>query len=364
MRYPLVLCLLIGLLPSPAPAQPTVVDSLGTVLTSGHDGAAAIGLLADDSTATYGFGAVDSTGAPPTARTLFEIGSVTKTFTGLLLADAIERGTVDASTPVAVLLPDSVALTAPDSTTPTRMTLGHLATHHSGLPRLPANLNPAERPADPYAAYGDGALHAFLDGYGPPRAQGTTYKYSNLGMGLLGHLLDRRADTTYTALVQKWITGPLGLAHTRVALSEAQRSRFAQGYTQAGTPAPSWHFDALAGAGALRSTTADLLAYLWAHRTALRVAPDTATTLQRAMGRALRPRASGARGEPRVGFGWHVTTREGRSVVWHNGGTGGFRSFVGLDRTSGHGVVVLVATPVAARVVTEGGIRLIGEESD
>jgi CubicO group peptidase (beta-lactamase class C family) len=287
---------------------------------------------------------------------MFEIGSVTKTFTGLLLADAIERGEVAMSTPVAALLPDSVSLDTADSTT---VTLGHLATHRSGLPRLPANLGATARPWDPYAAYGDSALYAFLDGYTLPRAPGTSYQYSNLGAGLLGHLLARRADTTYAALVRRRIAAPLGLSDTRIQLTGAQRSRFAQGHTRAGASAAPWHFDALAGAGALRSTAADLLSYLQAHRRALTAGPDTATTLHRAMRRATTVHAPTDRESTRIGLGWHQSTRGGHEVLWHNGGTGGFRSFVALGRDTGHGVVVLVSAALSARRVTETGMTLL-----
>ncbi|WP_208427330.1 MULTISPECIES: serine hydrolase domain-containing protein [Salinibacter] len=336
----------------PAPA----VDSIGQALVANHPGGAVIGLLRGDTTAVHAFGAVDSTGQIPTARTLFEIGSITKTVTGLLLADAIERGEVERSTPVTTLLPDSVTIGPADSTT---VTLEHLATHRSGLPRLPANLGATARPRDPYAAYGDSALYAFLDGYVLPRAPGTTYEYSNLGMGLLGHLLARQADTPYAALVRQRIAAPLGLSDTRVHLTDAQQSRFAQGHTRAGAPTSPWHFDALAGAGALRSTAADLLAYLRAHRRALTVGPDTTPALHRAMRRATTVHAPTDRESTRVGLGWHQSTREGHAVLWHNGGTGGFRSLVALDRDTGHGVVVLVSTALSSRRVTETGMALL-----
>lgn len=349
----------------PAWGQPTpTVDSIGHALTEDRPGGVVIGVLHDDSTSVHAFSTADSAGSAPTARTLFEIGSVTKTFTGLLLADAIERGAVGASTPVAALLPDSVALAPADSATSATITLEDLATHRSGLPRLPSNLNPAASPTDPYAAYGDSALFAFLDGYAPPRVPGARYEYSNLGMGLLGHLLARQADTTYAALVRERITGPLSLSDTRVRLTDGQRSRFTRGHNRAGAPAPPWHFDALAGAGALRSTATDMLAYLRAHRTALRAAPDTTLALQGAVRRALRPRVPAGSEGTRIGFGWHQSTRDGHRVVWHNGGTGGFRSFVGLNPETGHGVVVLVATPAASRLVTKGGFRLIEEKGN
>jgi len=332
------------------------VDSVGQALVGTSPGGVVIGVLREDTTAVHAFGAVDPTGRPPTARTLFEIGSVTKTFTGLLLADAVERGKVELSTPVGALLPDSVKVGTADSTT---MTLKHLATHRSGLPRLPSNLGATARPDDPYAAYGDSALYAFLDDYPLPRAPGTAYQYSNLGMGLLGHLLARRADTTYAALVRRRITVPLGLSDTRIRLSGAQHSRFAQGYNRAGAPTSAWHFDALAGAGALRSTAVDLLKYLRAHRRALAAAPDTTAVLSRTMRRATTVRAPTDRENTGIGLGWHQSARDGHAVWWHNGGTGGFRSVVALDRETGHGVVVLVNTALSSRTVLETGRALL-----
>ncbi len=343
--------------PQVARGQPApVVDSIGQALVENHPGGAVIGLLRGDTTAVHAFGAVDSTGRRPTARTLFEMGSVTKTFTGLLLADAIERGEVERSTPVTTLLPDSVTVGTADSTT---VTLGHLATHRSGLPRLPSNLGATARPGDPYAAYGDSALYAFLDDYTLSRAPGAKYEYSNLGMGLLGQLLARRADTTYAALVRRRITGPLGLSDTRIRLTDAQHSRFAQGHTRAGAPTSPWHFGALAGAGALRATATDLIAYLRAHRHALTADPDTTTALQRAMRRAATIRAATDRENTCIGLGWHQSARDGHEVLWHNGGTGGFRSFVALDRETGHGVVVLVSAALSSRTVLKTGRVLL-----
>ena len=353
--------ILVGKSPQVACGQPVpAVDSIGQALVENHPGGAVIGLLRGDTTAVHAFGAVDSTGRSPTARTVFEIGSVTKTFTGLLLADAIERGEVELSTPVGALLPDSVTVGTADSTT---VTLGHLATHRSGLPRLPSNLGATARPGDPYAAYGDSALYAFLDDYTlsrAPGAKGAKYEYSNLGMGLLGRLLARRADTTYAALVRRRITGPLGLSDTRTRLTDAQRLRFAQGHTRAGASTSPWHFDVLAGAGALRATAADLLAYLRAHRHALAAASGPTLALQQAMRRALRPRgAPTGRDSTRVGLAWHQSTRDGHEVFWHNGGTGGFRSVVALDRGTGDGVVVLVSAALSSQTVLETGRALL-----
>ena len=353
--------LAVGVFRGPVVAQPApaVTDSIGAALAEEHPGGAVIGLLHDSDTSVRSFGAVDSTGTAPTARTLFEIGSITKTFTGLLLAERIEQEQLRPETPVTRLLPDSVTVTRADSVGDTPMTLAHLATHRSGLPRLPTNLKDvmASR-QDPYAAYGDSVLYAFLDDYTLPRTPGATYQYSNLGMGLLGHLLARRADTTYGALVRRRITGPLGLSDTRLRLTDDQEERFAQG-DRLGFRVPPWHFEALAGAGALRSTAADMLAYLQVHRRALRADPDTASALGRAMQRPLAPRASAGSDDTRVGFGWHETTRDGHRIVVHTGGTGGFKSIALLDRAAGHGAVILVNASLGHERVAEAGFALI-----
>ncbi len=346
----------------PAKAQPvpSAVDSIGRALVEDHPGGAVIGLLHDDETSVHPFGAVDTAGTKPTARTIFEIGSITKTFTGLLLAERVEQGRLRPETPVASLLPDSVTVTRADSVGDAPMTLVHLATHQSGLPRLPSNLEAVmDSPQDPYAAYGDSALYAFLDGHTLSRTPGTHYQYSNLGAGLLGHLLARRADTTYAALVRRRIADPLGLSDTRIHLSDEQTNRLAQGHNHLGFPASPWHFEALAGAGALRSTVADMLAYLRAHRMALQAAPDPASVRSRALRHALTPQAETGRKNVRVGFGWHETIQDGHRIAWHNGGTGGFKSFVGLDRATGRGVVVLVGASLPSETVDGAALRLL-----
>lgn len=350
-----------------AQALPALVDSLGQQLVAGHSGAAVIGIGAEEPVAlgdaqatgraVIGFGAVDSVGTPPSARTLFEIGSITKTFTGLLLADAVERGAVRPDDPVAQHLPDSLVVPAHAGRA---ITLIQLATHRSGLPRLPANLQPIPDPTDPYAHYTTRDLYAFLDGYALPRPPDSAYAYSNLGMGLLGHVLARQADTSYAGLIQQRIATPLGLDDTAIALTADQQRRFAQGYNLAGAPTPPWHLPALGGAGALRATAADMLAYLRAHW-----ATSDTSRLGRAMRRATAPvvdadlGGSASLAGTRVGYGWHVTSRDGQTVVWHNGGTGGFSSFAGFNPATRQCVVILVSAGGVAQTATQAGFALL-----
>ncbi|MBW8860036.1 MAG: beta-lactamase family protein, partial [Caulobacter sp.] len=276
---------------------------------------------------------------PLTGDTEFEIGSVTKVFTSLLLADMVRRGQVALDDPAARYLP-------PGATLPVRngraITLIDLATHTSGLPRLPTNLAPAN-PSDPYADYDDAKLYAFLSGYVLPRDIGATYEYSNLGAGLLGQLLARRAGTSYATLVQARIARPLGLKDTAIALSPEQTARLAVGHDAGLAPVGYWTLGSLAGAGALHSTANDLLTLVAAEL------GHVDTPLKGAMADQLLPRRP-AGGQLQVALGWHVSPRPedkggpGGEIVWHNGATGGFHSFVGFDKTRGVGVVVLVNT--------------------
>lgn len=152
---------------------------------------------------------------PVDGQTLFEIGSVTKAFTGLLLADMVERGEVKLDDPVVKYLP-------PGAVVPERngkaITLLDLATHTSGLPRLPDNM-PSADPRNPYADYTEAQLDSFLKGHGLTRDIGATYEYSNLGVGLLGRALARRGDGDYETVLRQRVLKPLGLTSTAITLT-------------------------------------------------------------------------------------------------------------------------------------------------
>jgi len=262
--------------------------------------------------------------------TVFEIGSISKVFTSLLLADAVERGEVSLTDPVAKFLPASVRM-------PERgraITLQDLATHTSGLPRLPTNMTPKDG-NNPYADYTVAQLYAFLSGYELTRDVGAQYEYSNLGGGLLGHVLALRAGSSYEALVEARITGPLGMASTRITLPAEMQARLATGYSPTLQPATHWDLPTLAGAGALRSTANDLLIFLSA------ALGDRPSPLARAFSAMTAVRLPTGAPTLEIALGWHVFTANGREVVWHDGGTGGYRTFVGFDRAARRAIVAL-----------------------
>ena len=269
---------------------------------------------------------VQSVGGAFDGDSRFEIGSITKTFTATLFADMIVRHEVAADDPLEKFLPAGVK--APQFQGHS-ITLADLATQSSGLPPLPTNFAPNDND-DPYD-YDDGRLRDFLSTYALTRAPGQRFEYSNLGFGLLGGLLARRLGLDYATAVRTRIFGPLGMKHTDVAI----RGRYVPtvpGHDSDGDPVSNWHFAAFAGAGAIVSTPDDMLRYARANL-------DTSRgPLGAAMALAQHPLRS-ANGTIRIGYAW-LTNADG--VVWHNGGTGGFRSFLGIDKMH-HRAIFVVA---------------------
>lgn len=290
---------------------------------------------------------------PDGAGSVFEIGSVTKTFTSLLLADLAREGVVALDDPAAGHLPVAPPVVGRP------ITLEDLACHHSGLPRLPAGLLwPAlttER-RDPYARLDEAALTEAVRATRPKRPPGEKFGYSNYGAGLLGWALARAAGTTYAELVAERITRPLGLADTWVDVPEAARARVAPGHGWRGGAAGPWDLAALAGAGGLRSTAPDLLRYLTAY------ADGDGGPLAGAAAETRRVRHRV--GRVGVGLAWMVLPggegparfRVPHDVLWHDGGTGGYRSFASVVPATGAAVVVLASQ---ARSVTGLGLKLL-----
>ena len=265
------------------------------------------------------------------ADSVFEIGSVTKVFTAILLAEMAERGLVSLNDPISKYLPKSVK-------TPTRagkeITLLDLATQTSGLPRMPGNFAPKD-PQNPFADYSVEQMYASISGYTLTRDIGAKYEYSNLGVGLLGHILALRAGTDYETLVRTRISKPLKMDSTSIKLTPEMQARLATGHNSVRLPVANWDLPTLAGAGALRSTVNDMLKFVAANM-GLNKSPLSAV-LQKTH------QSQHDTGVPglEVGLGWHILKRFDTEIVWHNGGTGGYHSFIGFDQKRRKGVVVL-----------------------
>ena len=267
------------------------------------------------------------------ADTVFEIGSITKVFVAMLLADMTLDGTVSLDDPISAYLPDGAQV-------PTRngeqITLKNLARHDSGLPRLPTNFAPSDI-ANPYGEFGEAELLGFLGGYELERDIGSEYDYSNLGFGLLGYLLERAGGADLETLLRQRILDPLEMNDTGIALSSDQRTRFVTGRDEYNRETSAWDFDTLAGAGALRSTTNDMLKFAAA-------AMDPNSPIAPAMQLAL----SDLREAPgfRTGLGWMVLPASSGLIAMHGGGTGGFRTHVAVQEDTGRGVVVMTNSAI------------------
>ncbi|MDO3700928.1 serine hydrolase domain-containing protein [Micromonospora sp. C28SCA-DRY-2] len=310
----------------------------------------AVAVLADGRVRTAGLGDREPGGAPVEPGTPFEIGSVTKGLTGMLLARRIAAGAVRADDPLSATLPRLGGPTA-------EVTLDELASHRSGLPRLA--LGPTDLPGmwwanltagNPYGRWDADRIVSAAAHETPGDGRGRV-DYSNVGMALLGQALAAQAGASYPALLDREVLRPTGLDRTVVATdADGLPAGRATGTRAGGRAADPWLGSGYAPAGI----------GVW----------STAEDLARLVGALLAGTAPGAEATTarfteddrnRVGYGWFTTRYGDHEVVWHNGGTGGFRAYVGFERATGRGVVVLGNTD---RDVDPIGLRLLGIDGD
>ncbi|HEU4815425.1 serine hydrolase [Janthinobacterium sp.] len=332
-----------------APALDTAVRERAEALVrDGKHASLVIAVIDGKDSAVYGFGrARPGDAGVPDADTVYEIGSITKTMTGLLLADAVVAGKARLEQPVAELLPAYAIPAFADQ----KITLGQLATHFSGLPRLPANLAPADK-RNPYADYGEAQLRTFLAGHTLARAPGAVYEYSNLAYGLLGTALATQANMSYEELLQARLFRPLGMASSTTLTTPALRARLAPGHLADGKPAANWDFQAIAGAGAVRSSARDMIAYVQSYMQG--ASPAQQLAVQPRL--ALAGEGDGD-GVKKIGLAWMLDRVKGQPLAWHNGQTGGYASFAGYTLDGKRGVVVLSSTGREVDALGMGTLR-------
>ncbi len=262
---------------------------------------------------------------------IYDIGSISKLFTATLLADLVRSGKANLDDPVNDYLPERGRIPPPHGN---GITLLRLATHTSGLPRLPSNLRSSSSVrSNPYANYSADRLYEFLSTYRAVEVPGR-YRYSNLGFGLLGHALSLRLGIPYEDAIRQRICAQLGMDDTLVSVSAGQLPRVAVGHSSDGKPVPSWDFQVLEGCGALHSTVADLSKLILASTGTVQ------TPLSDSIGMCLIPRSRTSKnGE--IGLGWHLKELGGKRLAWHNGATAGFNGFLGFFPETRAGVCVL-----------------------
>jgi len=321
----------------PTPSENVVRGMLEARVADKHTVGIVVALIEPDGHARFvSAGESGHAGKPLNADSLFEIGSITKAFTGTILAHMVEVGEVKLTDTVRMHAPAGVVFPPGGAG---EITLLQLATHSSGLSRLPMSwtffksmLSDID---NPYKHYPTAAMWAYLTAMKHDATRTWPVAYSNLGFGLLGELLANRRGVPYEELVRTVITAPLGMSMTRIAVAQSDRSTFAIGHNAKGQPTPYWDLFAMPGAGALRSSARDMACFIAAQRAAAlsgsRFAQQTHATWDE--------RRS-------IGLGWVITKSRGDDIVWHNGQTGGFHSFAGFSRVSGQGVVVLANSAV------------------
>jgi len=314
------------------PSEAEISELARVYLSDRHNYGLVIGLLNNGQTNIYGFGKISpSVHQAPDGDSIFEIGSITKTFTGLTLAVMAGKKEVSFSDTLESVLPAEAKL--PDDAGKL-ITLKYLASQCSGLPRLPPNL-PALSLRNPYKDYSTQKLYeALRELHVNKDSIGKHYEYSNFAVGLLGHILATKGGKSYDDLVWERICQPSGLQSTRQIPSDAMKSRVVPGHNN-GKESPHWDFTALAGCGALYSSANDLLrysnVYLQGSEGPMGEAADMATTVQ------FRDKKE----KTRIGLGWQIRKMSGEEIFWHNGGTGGFRTFLAFNKEKKRAIVVL-----------------------
>jgi D-alanyl-D-alanine-carboxypeptidase/D-alanyl-D-alanine-endopeptidase len=287
-----------------------------------------VGVLEDGKTQVFGYGK-GAGGKVPDASSIFEIGSITKTFTTTALAEMVQRKMVALEDPVRKYLPaDAIP---PGTAGEAEIRLIDLASQHSGLPRMPSNFHP-KNPENPYADYSPQLLYEFLSKQTLRLKPDAGFLYSNLGMGTLGQALSLRYGKSWEQMVSELVTTPLGMTDTRVTFTADMRSRLAPGHDADGKVAANWDLDALVGAGGLRSDATDMLRYVRAQMEPpekLKGAIELAHVERHKIG-----------GGMAIALAWLI--KPDGKTYWHNGGTGGYTAYNSFNAEHKTGVVVLV----------------------
>src|SRR6266702_565268 len=304
----------------------------------------AAGVIDAGAIATGYYCADASSQRPYDDHTAFEIGSVTKTMTAALLAELIARGEVTLSDPIAKLLPPGTRV---PSFNGHEMTIGQIVTHTSGLPGVPANYRPADI-NNPYASVTDRELLDALAETTLTREPGSKWEYSNFAMMVLSYALAKRAGKDYETLLRERLLVPLGMNETYVAHRPPQ-VHVAQGHFPNTDPASPWDFlPNMAGVGGVRATLPDMLRYLEGQLGTREsaITPALAQTQEQ---------VANVTGHI-MGMNWNLFTRNGHTIVAHEGGTGGYSAYAGFDRTAKRAVVLLCDTALTSI----GGLRQLG----
>lgn len=299
-----------------------------------------IGTYKNGEIAFYNFGVCsDENPILPSEQSIYEIGSITKTFTTTVFAQMVSAGIVQYDDPISKYLSKEIVNWSPDVS----ITLEELATHSSSLPRMPNNFLKSAlfNPGNPYKDYSVTDMFDYLKSFEPALKSERKVDYSNLGMGLLGHILAGVDGVSYEEMVTKRIFQPLAMTDSSIEIAEG---KLIQGHNGSGSTTSQWDLPTLAGAGAIRSSTTDMMKFLVAN-----IKEEGAYALTQAPRKDLSD-------FQKIGLAWISQKNDDLAFTWHNGGTGGFRTFTGFSKEEKVGVIVLANS---VQSVDEVGIRIL-----
>ena len=308
-----------------------------------------IGILDENGAHFYNYGVKSfETNEPVDENSIFEIGSISKTFTGILLGKNVIDGKMNLDDPLQKYLPEGVVAPTYEGAD---IHLRHMINHTSSLPRMPDNFKPAN-PNNPYVDYTEKLMYEFLSSCKLERQIGSEYEYSNFAMSMMGHLLATKSGMSYEDLMVKVICDPLGMENTRVVFTPNMQKNLAIGH-DGSREVENWDLGIQAGAGGIRSSTVDMLKYLEANMGKTDYAYNAAMDMSH-----VNTRVEGA--EPRVGLAWHLQKLGDKDIVAHSGATGGYRAYAGFIKGGNKAVVVM--TNSTSRI-SDIGQHLLNPES-
>jgi D-alanyl-D-alanine-carboxypeptidase/D-alanyl-D-alanine-endopeptidase len=329
-------------LSTPLNAQEDTLQKLiKPFLEKAHTTGLVVGTVTKAGSKFYQFGHIHpDSGRKPQPTDYFSIGSITKVFTTLILQDQVMKGRVSLDDPVSTFLPDSIPMPEREGQV---ITLKHLATHTSGLPRIDFGYSQSvegrKHRLNPYKAYNHEELYDFLMDYDYPQTPGDSFRYSNLGMALLGHVLEKITEKPYEKLIREYAQ-QMGMDHTTTQLKPEEKSAFLTPYNGRGEATPAWDYQVVAAAGAIRSTPKDMLHFVKANLGLVETPHNKALARSR---KPIKPLKNSNDSSGHIGLGWLISGKPiaGGNMIFHSGGTYGFRAFAGFLKEQKVGVVLM-----------------------
>ena len=333
-----------------------VLESIERRIEEGLTPSIALALIDSSGIKFFNFGKTAKHGKEVDENTIYEIGSISKVFTGILLAQQVLDGDLKLEDEINGYLPNNIKVPVIGDK---EITFGNLTDHTSGLPGMPYNFRPANR-NNPYADYTVEQMYEFISNYHPVRTVGSEFEYSNLAQGLLGHLLAMNKACSYEELMVQTIADPLEMNDTRIELTRRMEENLAPGHSGR-RRVQNWDIPTLAGAGAIRSSTSDMAKFVSANLA------YSNSPLMKAMELSHQIRHDMA-GNRSIAMAWIIMKGEKGNIICHGGATGGYRTFIGFVKESGKGVVLLTNSSEGADDIgyylLDSGSGLVGFKSD